>query len=530
MGLPHRPVLPAIAAGVILGLLLGGVAAAPVATATPAAAVTGLADQGADDDNDAGPKDEDRTVDRAEKLLGASASGGDASPDEEDRPEATMTLVELFRSRPRLGFFDSLRAQTLLARPTEGGDDRTGDGFEQKPKRICNKRACVHYVTHGDDRTTRASARLTLRMMRRVWRHQVHYLGYAAPPTDGKRGGDGRFDVYLTDLGSRGLFGYCAPERRVKGDRARASSYCVLDNDFSRKQYDADPVTSLRVTAAHEFFHAVQFGYDVLEDPWLMESTATWLEERFANRANDNRRFLRHGSVRQPHISLDRSDNVGMSDYGNWAFWEHLTARHGDAIVRQIWRLAGARDGKDLHSVEALEWALERRGGLKRALRQYASANLDPARSYPEGTHWPRARIDRKRTLSSEQPRASAGYRIDHLAARHVRLAPDRTLRGDRWRLRVQVDGPDWRSAPAAVVLVRLRDGTVNRRRVALDRRGDGELRGIWFDASTVRDVVVTLVNASTRYRCGRSRHFACGGAPRDDRRPYRVVAHAVRR
>jgi hypothetical protein len=29
------------------------------------------------------------------------------------------------------------------------------------------------------------------------------------------------------------------------------------------------------VTAAHEFFHAIQYGYDVSEDPWLMESTAT---------------------------------------------------------------------------------------------------------------------------------------------------------------------------------------------------------------------------------------------------------------
>jgi hypothetical protein len=38
-------------------------------------------------------------------------------------------------------------------------------------------------------------------------------------------------------------------------------------------------VRPLKVTAAHEFFHAVQFAYDIGEDGWLMESTATWMEE-----------------------------------------------------------------------------------------------------------------------------------------------------------------------------------------------------------------------------------------------------------
>ena len=45
------------------------------------------------------------------------------------------------------------------------------------------------------------------------------------------------------------------------------SAYCVLDNDFSAAEFGyPDPTLPLRVTAAHEFFHAIQFAYDLYED------------------------------------------------------------------------------------------------------------------------------------------------------------------------------------------------------------------------------------------------------------------------
>ena len=55
----------------------------------------------------------------------------------------------------------------------------------------------------------------------------------------------------------------------------------MLDDDFAAAQFrHRHAGGNLRVTAAHEFFHAVQFAYDYDEDPWLMEATATWMEER----------------------------------------------------------------------------------------------------------------------------------------------------------------------------------------------------------------------------------------------------------
>ena len=150
----------------------------------------------------------------------------------------------------------------------------------------------------------------------------------------------------------------------MRGERFAASSYCVLDDDFSRRQFGARPIDSLRVTAAHEFFHALQFGYDFREDPWLLESTATWIEESFADPVDDNRRYLRFGTVRRPGVPLDDFSNDRYAQYGDWAWWEFLTDRYGEGVVRAVWRRADTvRDAPDLFSVAALGAVLDRTAG-----------------------------------------------------------------------------------------------------------------------------------------------------------------------
>jgi hypothetical protein len=475
-------------------------------------------------------------------LAGAlTALGGPASGHDDDRagkprerhatdtPYSTLAMRDLFVARPRLSAIASLVASALLARPTDGDQDPGGDGYRGRSRKHCGKRICVHYAVRGADAPpSQRWVRRTLRVLGNVWDHEVDGLRFRPPPTDRRRGGDGRFDVYLAELGSRGLFGYCTPERRVRGERFAASSYCVLDDDFARRQYGARPVDSLRVTAAHELFHAIQFGYDFREDPWLLESTATWIEETFADRVDDNRRFLRFGTVRRPSVPLDDFSNDRYAHYGNWAWWEYLTDEHGDGLVRAVWKQADTvGDAPGLSSVDALEAVLDRHEGLPRALTRYAVANLSPADTYPEGGRWPSARVGRAVTIDRSRRTATDRVRIDHLAARHLAFAPTRDLRGHRWRLRVTVDAPRRRSA-ARVIVVRS-DGRRARRAVRIDHRGDGAVT-VRFDRAAVAQIVVTLVNTSSRYRCHQRTMFACGGEPRDDDARFAVRVHAFRR
>lgn len=465
----------------------------------------------------------DDIINRAGRLL-------TGSPDQTERRfDLTLTMRDLFMARDRLGFFDSVRADVLLARPTDGLQDPAGDGYRGDADRVCGKRLCVHYAERGSD-APRSGAWVTrtLHVLADVWSFEIDDLGLRRPPSDHGRGGDKRFDVYLADLGSRGLFGYCTPEARVPGEQFAASGYCVLDNDFARSQYGARPRSSLRVTAAHEFFHAIQFGYDFREDPWLLESTATWMEDQFADGSNDNRRYLKYGSVRRPGQPIDLFSNTRYAQYGNWAFWEFLSERFGPGIVRDVWDLVDARGGApDDYSVEALRAVLASRGGLPDVLAAFEAASLDPGDHYDEGGHWPRARVSRTLRLGPDD-RSSRTLQVDHLAADNLQIVPGADAAARGTRLVVTVDGPDRAASPAVSLEIRRSSGRVERRTVELDRRGRGRAV-VAFGARRTDGVVVTAVNASTRYRCYRDTSFACSGKPLDQGRGFRITA-AVRR
>ncbi len=410
-------------------------------------------------------------------------------------------LRAVFRALPRLEQSDPAvaeEARDLLARPTAGGEDPRGDGYTVSSTRRCRGPVCVHWVRSTSDAPRHdAWAETTLRVVRRVWRLQVEQLGYRAPLKDGERGGDGRLDVYLADIGARGLFGYCVPEQTgpASGHAAgTAASYCVLDDDFARDQFAQRPVRSLRVTAAHELFHAVQFAYDYREDPWLQESTATWMEERFADHADDNRRYLPYGQLRIPGIPLDRYQAGGFAQYGAWVFWENLSERFGDDVVRQVWATARARPGVrgGASSLEALSATLREHGGLSSVFARYAADNLARASRYDEGRSWPRPEVQVTRELGRRLHRVTE-LEVRPLAAGTLALRPARALRGSGHTLRVVVRTATSEPGAAASAVVRTTHGAAVEH-LPLDAAGRGVLRVPL--AADVRRVVVVPVNA----------------------------------
>ena len=467
----------------------------------------------------------DRALETASRLLsGDAAAAADVAG---ARPDITLLLRDVLMALPRLEGDERRQAEGLLARPTDGDQDPGGDGYTVAARRKCRDHFCVHWVpTTRDAPPGRGWVDTNLAVLNQVWRAEVGKLGYRAPLADGRRGGNGKLDVYLKELGRRGLFGYCAPERRSRNARWLASGYCVIDNDFARKQFGSPPRQSLRVTAAHEFFHAVQFAYDYGEDHWLMESTATWIEERVADKVNDNRQYLRFGQVGQPAQPLDKFNQQGFNQYGNWAFFEYLSDRFGNGVVRTIWNRAGAFPGAGRqYSTAAVKGALRKHRGFVRVYRAFAVANTMPGRSYPEGDRWPTARPARQLRLSAAQRRASAEVRINHMASRSVVVR--RTADVRKRHLRITVDGPVGRKDPAAYLVVHQRHG-VTQRAIALDDQGRGRA-SVDLGRSRARSVTVVLVNASTRFSCWRRTTWSCQGRPQDDAERFAVTA-AVRR
>ena len=444
------------------------------------------------------------------------------------RSDASMALLRLRLTMNALAPADRRQAAAILARPTDH-PDYYGEGYTVKAKRKCSKHICIHWVpTTGDAPPSRRWVDKNLKLMNHVWNYEVHRLGYHRPISDGTRGGGGagKFDVYLKELTGQGLYGLTVAEQRSSYNKRLYSSYLLLDNDF--RGYPSGRKTSLKVTAAHEFFHAIQYAYDVREDPWMMEATATWMEEQFDDAGNDNRNYLPYGQISHPGDPLDKTGNYAL--YGNWLFFQYLSQHYGRGVVRSIWQHAAAfAGGGHEFSAEAIRSALRSHGGMTPIFGRYASGNTVPAVTYPEGAAYPASPPASRVTLTQAAPSTDwVTYRVKHLASASVKAFPGSDLAGTSWRLKVHVDGPGRGTSPVAVVLVKRKNHPMTRSMVRLNRRGKGSVQ-VPFSVQRTSSVTVTLANASTKFRCHRGTSYSCQGTPLAAQPAYHLKLKAVR-
>jgi hypothetical protein len=472
-----------------------------------------------------------------------------------DPRSATMLMRDLALRVDELPPAQRAVARGILARPTDGAADPEGDGYttpEAAPS--CSAHVCVHFVTSTSDAPSPEDldasdvpdyVEAVSSVLEHVWSKEIGDLGYRPPKSDGTSKPKGNpnplLDVYLADVGVFGIFGYCSsddPNMTGGYKYWDMSAYCVLDNDYDPFQFGMDPLDALRVTAAHEFFHAVQFAYDFADDPWFMEGTATWIEDVVYDEIDDNLRYLPSGPIGQPTIPLDR--NTGFRIYGTWIFWRFLAEYFGGAtpangIVRQVWNKAdGSPVGPDRYSTQAAALTVAQQSvngtpwKLRWAFADFGVWNLRPGKFYDEGTSYPAPSIARTLTLTRAAPSYRSTASLDHLSNRAVALRRGSKLAGTA-RLRIVVNGPLYGTGPEASALVIRTNGTSAVRVVNLNANGDGVIT-VGF-GSTISRVIVVMTNASARYEDCYSNQtsFACfGGVPLDQDRPYSFRATVI--
>jgi hypothetical protein len=428
--------------------------------------------------------------------------------------DATLALRDLVRVRDQLRGSAAREASRLLARPTAR-------------RSTCLGRICVHWNPAA---STRAYVDRVLATVTQVHEQYVA-AGYRAPRPDGRRGGDNKTDIYLRDVGAQGLYGFCTTDKRFRATGPFDSwAYCVLDDDYRQRQFPAlTPTENMQVTAAHEYFHAVQFAYDAFEDSWFMEATATWAEDEVFDDINDNLQYLRAGPLRRPHVPLDKFEVGGTHQYGDWIFFRYLTEQlpTGNVmpdLVRQMWERAdGSRDGPDMYSLKAVRSALTANGeSFARMFARFAEANRHPAEAYDEGDLYPTAPLSATRTLRADQSSGWISRELDHLSSTTLRFTPSGLV--PPTSLKVRVDLANRSRGALALVTTRLLGGVVDATSlVDLNRLGVGTLDIPLV--GNVSNVEVTLVNASTRTRCWRraTSPYSCFGVPRDDNLTQKV-------
>ncbi len=224
----------------------------------------------------------------------------------------------------------------------------------------------VHYTTTGPDAVYQAGVDnapangvpdyvdVVARILDSVYNHTIITLGYPAPPSDGfyAAGVDSAFDVYLHDLGGSYYGLSYIDSLSIDGPGTlRATSFMELDNDYADiPQYSNRPLDAVRVTAAHEYFHSVQFGIDFTEAEayassqprrYWMEMSAVWMEEEQYDNINDYYLYIPYFFNRPGRSIQQFSSFVDLHPYASAVFPIFLTELFGDNVVKSIWLRCG---------------------------------------------------------------------------------------------------------------------------------------------------------------------------------------------
>ncbi|MBZ0276812.1 MAG: PPC domain-containing protein, partial [Anaerolineae bacterium] len=284
----------------------------------------------------------------------------------------------------------------------------------------------IHYTVEGNDAVTPAYIQAVADTMEEVWHIQIDQIGWPAPPDDGEEGGNSRFDVYLMDLiddTGDGPLGTTAGIGSV-GDNPNTptieeyaiSSVMRIENDFAESQQnDRDPISLMRATAAHEFHHAIQHGYDYGDaHTWYHESTSSWMETITFPKDEDASVYVPY-NFEYPELCFGTdSDPDGQLMYGDWLFMQSLADVYGNGVIKRLWENISQNEGFD-----SLTATLREHGDtIPAALARYRIQNL--MRNYKFAPDFEAASVWLEGTISRVGRQDFTG--VQELGANYVAL------------------------------------------------------------------------------------------------------------
>jgi hypothetical protein len=458
----------------------------------------------------------DRTW-RANAALARARKALSPSTPAKERPDATLALRNLWLLQDSLSPADQAVARSLSARPS-------------KPATIGDEHILVHYDP-AELNPAAFDQNTVLSTMQNV-ANTYAGSGYRRPKPDSGKGGDNRVDIYIDSL-EPGLYGYCTIDKAPRPPHFDVPAFCVLDNDYAGFPFHT-PVENLQVTAAHEYYHATQFAYDVTEDGWFLEATATWAEDELYDTVNDNVQYLRRSPITMPGRSMDKFDTNAGFHYGVWNFFRFLTERHPaktgalPGLLVRMWKYADASKGprKDRFSTQAINKALRKEHtSLSREFTLYSAATRLTHVFFNEGAeqNYPTKPLSGHAGLAAGK-RKTFNTKLDHLTSATYQFVPG----GGTSKLKLRFTMAPKSAGSRAIALIYRTDGTFDVQTVKINRHGKGAKK-VAFDSS-VSAVDVTLVNAGTKvFECYQHvrNPISCSGKSRNDNERARVQGKA---
>ncbi|HIJ95325.1 MAG TPA: hypothetical protein HPP94_06245 [Desulfuromonadales bacterium] len=176
------------------------------------------------------------------------------------------------------------------------------------------------------------------------------------------------YDVYLRELATQRLYGQTTSNQQLAsaGFANAYGSYMEIDNNFTDSIYTGanggpfSPTQSLQITAAHEYHHAIQYGYNYYFDIWYAEATSTWMEDELYDSVNQLYNYLPawfSNSTKALDQTVGSDATSSGAGYSRWIFNRYLAEQHGIDTVRAAWeKLAGqSNNGADVVMAPVLD-------------------------------------------------------------------------------------------------------------------------------------------------------------------------------
>ena len=174
-----------------------------------------------------------------------------------------------------------------------------------------------------------------------VWDVEINQLGFQPPPaSDGSAAEN--YHIYFTK--SYSYYGWTTPELQMSGPPVNTfTSFIEINANFYQTHFYTGGLNALRVTAAHEFNHAIQLGYNLRIDEYgnypdlfFLEMTSTWLEDYVYDEVNDYYQYLKNFIPNIDKIKFNAA--YSNYEYANSLYLHMLSEKYSAEIVSEIWR------------------------------------------------------------------------------------------------------------------------------------------------------------------------------------------------
>ena len=188
-----------------------------------------------------------------------------------------------------------------------------------------------------------------------VWSFYIDTIGFDPPPVSD----NGKYEINIENLSSI-YFGITFKY----GFGSSCNSYIKMRNTYDLSQFSTNSEEeNIKVTAVHEFFHAIQFDYNcymIDQSLWFMEATAVWSEDELFNSINDHYRYI-PSWFSSPDKAI-YNETIHM--YGSFIYFQYLDEHlGGKETIRTCWEKARdlAASGQDI-TFQAIDQALSSHG------------------------------------------------------------------------------------------------------------------------------------------------------------------------